>query len=352
MSGAAGRADGRVDAQPVRRAVEILLRGGLVAFPTETVYGLGADADQPEAVAAIFRAKGRPRAHPLIVHVASATAAQDWAREIPPPACALMKRFWPGPLTLVLPRTRRASDAVTGGQDTVGLRCPANAWAQSLLHGFCAARHDETAAIAAPSANRYGRISPTTAAHVRADLGEKPDGLVDLILDGGASSLGIESTIVDFAAGKVRILRPGSIDRAQIGAALGTAVEIAADAEPAPRASGRLAGHYAPRKPLELVAPADLAARVAALLPMPLAVLAAQEQLVHLCAADLAMHIAAAGTADEYAHALYEQLRQLDASAAQRLLVAIPPAGERWEAVQDRLRRAAAGSDGRIIDAD
>ncbi|SPE20054.1 Translation factor (SUA5) protein [Burkholderiales bacterium] len=352
MRSRAGGTEGGVDAAAVRHGVEVLLRGGLVAFPTETVYGLGADADQPDAIAAIFRAKGRPRAHPLIVHVADAAAVAGWAREIPAAARALMKQFWPGPLTLILPRTARACDALTGGQDTVGLRCPVNPWAQSLLRGLCAARHDDTSAIAAPSANRYGRISPTRAAHVRADLGEKPGGLVDFILDGGASALGIESTIVDFAAGGVRILRPGSIGRAQIGAALGAAVAIAADAEPAPRASGRVAGHYAPRKLLELVGPADLAARVSQLRPLPLAVLAPPEQLRRLPAGDLAMHIAAAAAPAEYAHALYDALRQLDASAAERLLVAIPPSGEPWEAVHDRLRRAAAGSQSRIIDAD
>jgi len=348
-----GRGGGEeVDAAAVRHGVEVLLRGGLVAFPTETVYGLGADADQPEAVAAIFRAKGRPRAHPLIVHVADAVAVAGWAREVPASARTLMEKFWPGPLTLILPRAARATDALTGGQDTVGLRCPVNPWAQSLLRGLCAARRDETSAIAAPSANRYGRISPTCAAHVRADLGEKPGGLVDFILDGGASALGIESTIVEFAAGGARILRPGSIDRGQIGAALGAAVAIATDAEPAARTSGRVAGHYAPRRPLELVAPAGLAERVSQLRPVPLAVLAPPEQLRRLPAGALAMQIAAAADPVQYARTLYEDLRRLDASPAARLLIALPPTGERWEAVHDRLRRAAAGSDGRIIDAD
>ncbi|HXY22363.1 MAG TPA: L-threonylcarbamoyladenylate synthase [Burkholderiaceae bacterium] len=352
MSDASAGGPNMVDAATVRRAVEVLLRGGLVAFPTETVYGLGADADQPRAVAAIFQAKGRPKAHPLIVHVAQAGAVQRWARQIPTPAHELMRRFWPGPLTLVLPRSARATDLLTGGQDTVALRCPANVWAQSLIRGLSAARGDESAAIAAPSANRYGRISPTSAAHVRADLGEKPDGLVDYIIDGGATELGIESTIVDFAGEGTRILRPGSIDRAQIAAAIGEEVQVAAETVTTPRVSGRVSGHYAPSKPLELVEPRNLAARVKSLQPLALGVLAPQELLVQLNAADLAMTIAAALAPQEYAHWLYEHLRALDASAAQRLLIAVPPSGEAWEAVHDRLRRAAAGSDGRIIDAD
>ncbi len=341
-----------VDAAIVRHAVEVLLRGGLVAFPTETVYGLGADADQPQAVAAIFQAKGRPRAHPLIIHVAQARAVPRWARQIPRPAQLLMRRFWPGPLTLVLPRTARASDLLTGGQDTVGLRCPANAWAQSLIRALCAARGDESAAIAAPSANRYGRISPTRAAHVRADLGEKPDGLVDYIIDGGASALGIESTIVDFAGEITRILRPGSIDRVQIASAIGEEVQIAAETMAAPRVSGRVSGHYAPSKPLELAEPDSLVARAKSLETLALGVLAPQELLAKLDARNLATAIAAAATPQQYAHELYEHLRALDASAAQRLLVALPPSGESWEAVHDRLRRACAGSEGRIIDAD
>jgi len=352
MSGTASCAVEAVDAATVRHAVEVLLRGGLVAFPTETVYGLGADADQPQAIAAIFHAKGRPKAHPLIVHVAQAGAVHGWARQIPAPAQVLMRCFWPGPLTLVLPRAARATDLLTGGQDTIGLRCPANTWAQSLIRGLCAARADESAAIAAPSANRYGRISPTRAAHVRADLGEKPDGLVDFIIDGGATALGIESTIVDFVGDVARILRPGSIDRAQIAAVVGEDVAIAAEREAAPRVSGRVSGHYAPSKPLELVEPGELLGRAKALQPLALGVLAPQELLGKLQAQCLAMAIAAAATSEEYARLLYEHLRTLDASAAQRLLVTVPPRGASWEAVHDRLRRAAAGSDARIIDAD
>jgi tRNA threonylcarbamoyl adenosine modification protein (Sua5/YciO/YrdC/YwlC family) len=162
-----------VDRDAIERAVDVLAAGGLVAVPTETVYGLAADADSRAAVRAIFEAKGRPADHPVIVHVANLEALDAWASRVPAQARALAQRFWPGPLTLVLPRAARAHDGLTGGQDTVGLRCPAHPWAHALLAAWCARRSDAAAALAAPSANSFGRISPTTAAHVRADLGEK-----------------------------------------------------------------------------------------------------------------------------------------------------------------------------------
>jgi len=339
-------------AATLHRAVQVLLAGGLVAFPTETVYGLGADADQVGAVAAIFRAKGRPPAHPLILHVAQAAAVASWTSAVPEPARVLMERFWPGPLTLILPRSARAGDVVTGGQDTVGLRCPAHPWAQALLRAFGAARADPTVALAAPSANRYGRISPTSAAHVRADLGQKPDGRLDLILDGGACTLGIESTIVDFATGVARVLRPGSIRLEQIRLALGAQVLSASDAEPAPRTSGRVRGHYAPGKPLELVEPGALAARIGELGADKAGVLAPSDTQLGVRPSALALRLTAAADAPAYARELYEYLHQLDESTAQILLVATPPHGSEWEAIHDRLGRAAAGSAGPIIDAD
>ena len=339
-------------AELLDRAVGVLRAGGLVALPTETVYGLAADADQAAAVAAVFRAKGRPAHHPLIVHVADAAAARAWSTAIPDAALELMRRFWPGPLTLVLPRSARAADGVTGGQDTVGLRCPAHPWAQALLRGYGAARGDPHVGLAAPSANRYGAISPTSANHVRADLGEKPAGRVDLILDGGSSPLGIESTIVDFATGRARILRPGSIRAEQIDAALGVPVRRAGASEDSPRTPGRVRGHYAPGKPLELLDAAQLPARVVALGPARIGVLAPADALPGALAADLALQLVAPADAEAYARSLYDNLRRLDASAAQRLLVARPPQGSRWEAVHDRLQRAAAGSDGALADAD
>jgi L-threonylcarbamoyladenylate synthase len=241
-----------VDPAAISRAVGVLWKGGLVAVPTETVYGLAADAENEAAVRSLFAAKGRPADHPVIVHVANARAIDDWARDVPPAARELASSFWPGPLTLVLKRSPRALDVVTGGQDTVGLRCPAHPWAHALLQAF-------GGALAAPSANSFGRISPTTAAHVRADLGEKPAGRVDLILDGGPCPVGIESTIVDLSGPVPTLLRPGSITREAIEQVLGTSLaEAGLDA---PRASGRLEKHYAPRTRLELVTVSAVASR-------------------------------------------------------------------------------------------
>lgn len=346
---AAAAVDSAVDDAAIQRATAALLCGGLVALPTETVYGLAADADQPAAVRAIFEAKGRPQDHPLILHVAIAAAADAWARDVPPAARALMARFWPGPLTLILRRSPRASDLVTGGQETVGLRCPAGPWAQALLRSYAVARGDTSIALAAPSANRYGRISPTTAAHVRGDLGEKPAGLVDVILDGGASVLGIESTIVDCTVTPPRILRPGSIPCEAVAAAVGRAVSVAAEDAVAPRVSGRVAGHYAPRRPLELVAAGLLAARARELHPQRLGLLAPPALLATLPAqgpGSAALAIPAAPDARGYARDLYAHLRRLDEAALDRILVAEPPLDTDWEAVNDRLRRSAAGSPG------
>ena len=195
-----------VDAEAIARAVEVLRRGGLVAMPTETVYGLAADASNKDALHAIFAAKGRPADHPVIVHIPDAAAMKNWAASIPSTADALAAAFWPGPLTLVVKRGATVSDLITGGQDTIGLRCPAHPWARALLRAF-------GGAVAAPSANRFGRISPTSARHVIEDLGLKPDGAVDLVLDGGACPVGIESTIVDLSGPTPRLLRPGAVTR-------------------------------------------------------------------------------------------------------------------------------------------
>jgi len=322
-----------IDQQAIARAAEVLRRGGLVALPTETVYGLAADADNPAAVRAVFAAKGRPADHPVIVHIDEAAMLGPWVRAVTPDAERLARAFWPGPLTLVLRRSTRAHDALTGGQDTVGLRAPAHPWARALLRAF-------GGALAAPSANRFGRISPTTAAHVRSDLGEKPDGAIDLILDAGACAVGIESTIVDLSRGEPRLLRPGSISREQLQEVLGRAV-LDADVH-APRASGRLDAHYAPRTPLELVQAADLRARVTAL-HGEVAVLAPASCLGTLDAS-LAVRLAIA-TEDApamYAQSLYANLHRLDRSGARRLLVVVPPQGPGWDAVRDRLFKAAA----------
>lgn len=328
-----------VDQALIEAAAGALVRGGLVAVPTETVYGLAADAENPDAVRAIFDAKGRPADHPLIVHIAGAAALDPtldgWARVVPDEARMLIDRFWPGPLTLVLPRGPRALDVVTGGQDTVGLRCPAHPWARALLAAF--AHDDPGRAVAAPSANSFGRISPTTAQHVRDDLGEKPAGRVDVILDGGACPVGIESTIVDLSAGAPRLLRPGSITRTQLEAALG--VDVPDAGAGAPRASGRLERHYAPRTPLELVDASRLPARINELRGTALAVLAPAQTLLDW-PAHVTRRLLSPPSADEYARKLYALLRELDAAGAQRLLVALPPLGTDWEAIHDRLRRA------------
>jgi L-threonylcarbamoyladenylate synthase len=322
------------DPARIAQAVEVLKRGGLVAVPTETVYGLAADASNETAVRAIFAAKGRPADHPVIVHVADASALDAWAREVPDSARALAAAFWPGPLTLVLRRSPRALDVVTGGQDTVGLRCPAHPWARALLQAF-------GGALAAPSANRFGGLSPTTAEHVRAGLGQKPTGALDLILDGGACPVGIESTIVDLSGAQPTLLRPGSVTRLDLEQVLGTPV-----AEPggdAPRAPGRLERHYAPRTPLEVVPVDRLGSRLAALFHLRVAVLAPADVLATLRAAP-AVQLPAPEGAEAYARELYANLHELDQAGAERIVVASPPDGPDWAAVHDRLRRARAGS--------
>lgn len=304
-------------------ALAALRAGGLVAMPTETVYGLAADARNPAAVRQIFAAKGRPADHPLIVHLADAAQVHEWASDVPPAAQTLMRACWPGPLTLILPKAAAVDPVVTGGQDSVGLRVPAHPVAHALLSAF-------GGGLAAPSANRFGRISPTTAAHVREEF---PD--LDLcILDGGASQVGLESTIVDLSAAAPRLLRPGHITRAQIEALIGP-LQLPADHE-GPRASGRLAAHYAPTKPLDLV-PAEALAGYRAEHGEAIAWLSAGP-LPAGCQG-LALPSASAG----YAQALYAALRTLDATTAKRIAVLLPPDSPDWAAVHDRLRRAAVG---------
>ena len=310
----------------------MLRAGELVAFPTETVYGLGADAGNAAAVAKIFAAKGRPADHPLIVHLPSAGHLSRWAREVPPEAEKLASAFWPGPLTLILERQPSVSDGVTGGQDTVGLRVPSHPLALELLAAF-------DGGIAAPSANRFGRISPTTAAHVREELGSR----VPLVLDGGACPVGIESTILDLSRGTPVLLRPGSISAADIARVLGRAPEAAAPQADAPRVSGSLEAHYAPRTPLQLVSSDGLlfALRNALVAGEKVAVLAPTAQAI---SHELVTWKQSPAEPAGFAHDLYASLRELDALGCVRILVQQPPAGEAWAAVNDRLRRAAAGS--------
>ncbi len=320
----------------IRRAAAILRAGGLVAFPTETVYGLGADASNPAAVAKIFAAKGRPQDHPVIVHLGSIESLPLWAGDIPAAARQLAAAFWPGPLTLILKRAAGVPDCVTGGQDTVGLRIPSHPVALGLLRAFAGEEGGRRfSGIAAPSANKFGRISPTTAAHVRAELGAA----VDALLDGGACAVGIESTIVDLSRGRAVLLRPGQITRAQIAAVLGVEVELPDAA--APRVSGALDSHYAPRTPLELVAAAELPARLAALRGKKIAVLARGAEPSSL--KDVSWH-RAPGAAADYAHELYASLRRLDDLECELILVEAPPAAPEWQGVNDRLKRAASNS--------
>lgn len=319
-----------VTATELTRAVATLRAGGLVAFPTETVYGLGADASNETAIKKVFSAKGRPHDHPLIVHIASAAQLSEWARDIPPAAIVLAQNFWPGPLTLILKRANGVSDLVTGGQDTVAMRVPAHPLAQALLKAF-------GGGIVGPSANRFGRVSATTAEHVRQEFGDA----VDCIIDGGACEVGIESTIVDLSGAKPALLRPGIITTAQIESVLGKAL-IAPNAQ-SPRAPGTLEKHYAPRTPVMLVE-ADLIdelARSFARQGKRVAVLArnARQPLI-----DKLVWIAAPEAPAGYAHDLYANLRQLDAAECDVMLVEEPPLAMEWAAVRDRLGRAAAGA--------
>jgi L-threonylcarbamoyladenylate synthase len=319
-----------VDDSELSRAVAVLRAGGLVAFPTETVYGLGADAGNPAAVRRIFEAKGRPAAHPVIVHLADAVQLANWAREVPEAARRLARKFWPGPLTVILRRASGVSDVVTGGQDTVAVRVPAHPLAQQLLARF-------GGGIAAPSANRHGRVSATTAEHVRREFGAA----VDCVLDGGEARIGIESTIVDLSGGHPALLRPGWITAAEIEQALG--MPLRAPAENAPRAPGTLAAHYAPQTPLTLVE--------GRLLPEFAATLIGQGKAVAVLALSEAralrpglQWIAAPREAAGYAHELYSNLRTLDAARCDSILVEQPPLAPEWAAINDRLARAAAGS--------
>lgn len=323
----------------VDRAAALLAAGELVAFPTETVYGLGADASNPAAVAKVFTAKGRPADHPLIVHLPDASHLDAWARHVPEAARLLAARFWPGPLTLILKRQPGVPDAVTGGQDTVGLRVPDHPLALALLSAF--ARLGGSAGVAAPSANRFGRISPTTAEHVRTELGDR----VALVLDGGPCGVGIESTILDLSGlpeAPPRLLRPGAISPEDIAAVIGV-LPRAPGAAGAPRASGTLAAHYAPTTDMKIVARERLLDVLNACRHSgrPVAVLAhsqpPQAGMPHpwrLLPADPA----------GYARELYAALRELDQAGVDLIVVEEIPASPDWTAVADRLSRAVAGS--------
>jgi len=314
----------------VRRAAQALAAGELVALPTETVYGLGARADDDAAVARIFAAKGRPADHPLIVHVASVEAAAAFAATLPASAQRLMQAFWPGPVTVIVPRREGVAAAAAGGHASVGLRMPSHPLALALLHEAAALG---VPGVAAPSANRFGRVSPTRAAHVVQEFGPAL-----WVLDGGECEVGIESAIVDCTRpppAAPALLRPGQLGRGVLEQALGGPL-----AEPdaaSPRASGTLASHYAPRAALALLAPGDWPARVAAAPPQPGVALYTRSTPPAGW-----WHRPMARDADAAAHELFAVLRELDDAGARAIWVEAPPATPAWDGVRDRLRRAAA----------
>ena len=311
----------------IETAVQALRNGELVAFPTETVYGLGANAQNPAAVRRIFEAKGRPATHPVIVHLDSPRYLHRWVREVPEGAMKLAETFWPGPLTMVMPRAAHVHDVVTGGQDTIAIRVPAHPMAQQLLTAF-------GGGIAAPSANRHGRLSPTRAEHVREELGES----VRLVLDGGECQLGLESTIVSFEGPSVRLLRPGSVTAGQIRSVVGELIVGAA--HESPRVPGAPPSHYAPATPMSIVPAGEIDAQADAASGggKRIAVLA---QRLPLKSHAYVTWVNAGRRPEQFAHDLYANLRALDTAGCQQILVQDVPEDERWDAIRDRLLRAA-----------
>jgi len=342
------------DAADIAAAAALLEQGGLVAFPTETVYGLGADAENPAAVARIYQAKGRPNDHPVIVHVAPDADLDYWVTDIPQEARQLVAAFWPGPLTLILKRASHIPDAVSGGQDTVGIRCPSHPVAIALLSAFKGGK----GGVAAPSANKFGNVSPTTARHVRDEfaLDDEDEGsitgddgcsaaLLTTVLEGGPSQVGIESTIVDLSRlathGPV-LLRPGHISAEQIAGVIGQLP--AAPDQAAPRASGTLESHYAPRTPVTMLDGAALTAALPQLQAKGVKVAVISHALPTLAPSQQILPADPAG----YAYGLYAALRDMDQTGSDVILVETPPQDAQWLGVNDRLRRSVFGSAGVI----
>jgi L-threonylcarbamoyladenylate synthase len=339
--------------QDVGRAVAVLRAGGLVGLPTETVYGLAADAQDVAAVGRVFAVKGRPADHPLIVHVAAADDLDRWADSVPDYARRLVGALWPGPLTLVVPRSRLVGDHVTGGQPTVGLRCPAHPVAHAVLAAF-------DGGVAAPSANRFGRVSPTTAQHVLDELGDRLDPARDVVLDGGPSAVGVESTILDCTGPAPRLLRSGAVTATAVleaggvpvvgptgGIVVAPSVGNPDDNTPddnAPggvRAPGMLAAHYAPLAVVVVArTPADVAAALAAAPDGRSGLLAPAA----VPTPPGAVRLAAPPDTAAYAHALYAALRTADEQGLDQVVAVPPEGGALADAVLDRLRRAAVGS--------
>lgn len=329
--------DGR-DPAAIAAAAQALQQGELVGLPTETVYGLGADAANEAAVAKIFAAKGRPSDHPLIVHVADVTGVAHFACDVPAFAQQLMQAFWPGPLTLILPRRPEVGAAAAGGQDSIGLRCPAHPVAHALL---LAARALGVHGVAAPSANKFGRVSPTSAAHVQSEFGDSL-----LVLDGGACEVGIESTIIDCTRGAPVLLRPGQISREQVQAACGLKLlskeELAA---PSPRASGTLESHYAPNAKVRLMDAKALQAALDVLgqdLAGSQATIAVYARAVLRLPSSQVLYRRMPDDAAAAAQQLFAVLRDFDAQGVKLIWIEPPPDTPAWEGVRDRLTRAAA----------
>jgi len=316
-----------VSDEQIEQAVAVLRAGKLVAFPTETVYGLGADASNVSAIRKIFAAKQRPADHPLIVHVSETTGLKHWASVVPREAWQLAEAHWPGPLTMVLPRAAHVPGELTGGQSTIALRVPSHPVARRLLLAF-------DGAIAAPSANRFGRLSPTSAAHVREELGDA----VDCILDGGDCPVGIESTIVAFRDGRAVILRPGKITAEQIAETLQS--EVAPPVASSPRVSGTLPSHYAPRTPLKVVDPEEFESRLRREASRrPVAVLARRGRPSNTRAA---LWQVAPEASEDYARHLYSLLRRMDSAGCELIIAEAVPDSPEWTAIHDRLTRASA----------
>lgn len=313
----------------LERAVRCLRAGGLVAFPTETVYGLGADAERAEAVQRIFEVKGRPFEHPLIVHLGDAAELSAWAKQVPETAQRLADAFWPGPLTLIVERSERVAPNVTGGLPTVGLRVPDHPVALQLLQRF-------GGGVAAPSANRFGKVSPTRAEHVRQDLGSD----VDVIVDGGPCRVGVESTIVDVTSAAPRILRHGGISRERLEDVLGVAVPFASSGPV--RAPGQLEAHYAPRAEVILVSIEEAPDRARALARAGRKVLLLSSRDLPLGAGILQRTLPA--EPEGFARQLYAALRDADALGCDAVIACPPAEAGLGAAIRDRLRRAAAGS--------
>lgn len=330
----------QLDWPAIRDAAHKLERGELVAFPTETVYGLGADAENACAVTYIYEAKERPSDHPVIVHLSPEADLTYWTASVPDDARKLMDAFWPGPLTLIFKRAEHVSSIVSGGQDSIGLRCPSHPVAQALLRTF----KNGKGGIAAPSANKFGHVSPTTAQHVRDEFGQ--GGLVACILDGGQSDVGIESTIVDVSRGEPVLLRPGHVSAADIARVLGKS-PLQPDRN-APRASGTLEAHYAPVTPVAMVDTAKMMETINKLhnagRRVALMYYSARFD-ASIANEKVALPVQPAG----YAHDLYAALRAMDTVKADVILVETPPVDDAWNGINDRLRRAAHDSAG-ILD--